>query len=44
MTAVWVMWWSEANAEKLNKNVGMYIGVYAMLGVLGTVGVSGAAW
>ena len=42
--AVWVKWWSEANTVHPNQSVGMYIGVYVMLGVLGTLSACVAAW
>jgi len=42
--AVWVKWWTEANAVKPNQSVGMYMGIFAMLGGLGTVGATVAAW
>ncbi|KAF3798626.1 ABC transporter FUM19 [Colletotrichum gloeosporioides] len=43
-STVWVKWWSEANSAKANTSVGYYLGVYAVFGVLGTVGASLAAW
>lgn len=42
--AVIIKWWSEANAVEPNQQLGMWIGLYAMLGVLGTVGAAVAAW
>ncbi|KAK7997810.1 hypothetical protein PG989_005850 [Apiospora arundinis] len=42
--AIWVKRWSEANTNEANKSVGFYIGIYAMMGVLGTLGASLAAW
>ena len=44
VTAVWIKRWSEANTLHPNKNVGMYMGIYAMFGLLGTLGVFMAAW
>ncbi|KAF2725176.1 P-loop containing nucleoside triphosphate hydrolase protein [Polychaeton citri CBS 116435] len=41
---VWIKWWSETNEKHANQNVGMYIAVYAMLGVVATVGACLAAW
>ncbi|KAI4597228.1 hypothetical protein KJ359_004741 [Pestalotiopsis sp. 9143b] len=32
---VWLDWWSEANEDEPNKNVGMYMGVYTALCLLG---------
>ncbi|KAI0886932.1 ABC transporter [Annulohypoxylon maeteangense] len=43
-STVVVNWWSEANAIEPNKDVGLYMGIYAMLGVLGVIGASVAAW
>ncbi|KAI8306537.1 ABC transporter atnG [Colletotrichum sp. SAR11_59] len=43
-STVWVKWWSEANAAKANTSVGYYLGMYAVFGVLGTLGASLAAW
>jgi ATP-binding cassette subfamily C (CFTR/MRP) protein 1 len=31
---IWVNWWSEANKREPNGNLGYYLGIYAMLGVL----------
>lgn len=36
-STIWVSWWAEANRAHPNSRVGMYMGVYAMLGALGTV-------
>ncbi|KAK3690284.1 ABC transporter [Podospora appendiculata] len=43
-STIWVSWWSAANADHPNLRVGMYMGIYAMLGILGAVAVIGAAW
>ncbi|KAH6659515.1 ABC transporter [Truncatella angustata] len=43
-STVWINWWSEANTVQVNQDVGFYIGIYTMLGVLGTVGAASAAW
>ncbi|WDK11393.1 ABC transporter [Colletotrichum graminicola] len=43
-STVWVKWWSEANTAAANKNIGYYMGVYALFGVLGTLAASLAAW
>ncbi|KAJ0162521.1 Canalicular multispecific organic anion transporter 2 [Colletotrichum tanaceti] len=43
-STVWVKWWSEANSVKANASVGYYLGIYALFGVLGTLGASLAAW
>lgn len=44
MIAVWLKWWAEANTANPNENVGMYIGIFSMFGLLGSVFVSIAAW
>jgi ATP-binding cassette subfamily C (CFTR/MRP) protein 1 len=31
--AVWIKWWSDANAKSPNKDIGMYIGVYSVLSI-----------
>ncbi|OHW90753.1 ABC transporter [Colletotrichum incanum] len=43
-STVWVKWWSEANTAVPNMSVGYYMGIYAVFGVLGTLGASLAAW
>ncbi|KAK6211651.1 ABC transporter [Colletotrichum tabaci] len=43
-STVWVKLWSEANSVKTNTSVGYYLGIYAVFGVLGTLGASLAAW
>ncbi|KAK0615177.1 ABC transporter [Bombardia bombarda] len=43
-SAVWVKWWSDTNTAEPNKDVGMYIGVYTMFGVLATLGATAACW
>ncbi|KAK1984954.1 ABC transporter [Colletotrichum cereale] len=43
-STVWVKWWSEANAAAPNESAGHYMAVYAVLGVLGTLAASSAAW
>ena len=32
---IWLKWWADANARAPNQNLGLYLGVYAGLGVLG---------
>jgi ATP-binding cassette, subfamily C (CFTR/MRP), member 1 len=44
ITAVWLKWWAETNTVEPNRNVGMYLGVFSMLGVLGSAFISVAAW
>jgi hypothetical protein len=43
--AVWVDWWSTANSEHpLNNENGMYLGVYAALGVGATAFLTVSCW
>ncbi|KAL2876598.1 hypothetical protein SGCOL_008176 [Colletotrichum sp. CLE4] len=44
LSTIWIKWWSESNTTTLNKSVGYYLGIYVIIGVLGTVGASLAAW
>lgn len=37
-------WWSEANEQRPNRDAGMWMGIYAILGVLGIVGIFVSAW
>lgn len=37
-------WWSEANSANPNQGIGMYLGIYVMLGILGALSASGASW
>ncbi|KAI1762970.1 ABC transporter [Hypoxylon sp. FL1150] len=43
-STVVVNWWSAANAIQPNKDVGFYMGIYAMIGVLGVIAAAVAAW
>ncbi|KAH6604280.1 hypothetical protein Trco_007726 [Trichoderma cornu-damae] len=43
-STVWMKWWSAANASEPNKDVWMYLGVYALLGILGTLSGATCAW
>ncbi|KAF4833996.1 ABC transporter atnG [Colletotrichum tropicale] len=43
-STVWVKWWSESNSSNANQNVGYFMGIYALFGVLGTLSSSIAAW
>ncbi|KAH8645735.1 P-loop containing nucleoside triphosphate hydrolase protein [Xylariales sp. PMI_506] len=43
-STIWLNWWSQANAAQPNQDIGMYIGIYAMFGVLGTLAACLAAW
>ncbi|KAI1774955.1 ABC transporter [Hypoxylon cercidicola] len=42
-STVVVNWWSEANAVEPNKDVGLYMGIYAMVGLVGVIGAAVAA-
>ena len=42
--AVWLDQWSKANREEPNKNVGMYLGVYAAFGVAAVIAMIIGAW
>ncbi|KAH8682050.1 ABC transporter [Xylariales sp. PMI_506] len=41
---VWLDWWSAANAEEPNKNVGMYMGVYAAINIFGLIFACVGCW
>ncbi|KAF4885361.1 ABC transporter atnG [Colletotrichum fructicola] len=43
-STVWVKWWSESNSSNANQDVGYFMGIYALFGVLGTLSSSIAAW
>ncbi|XXG98141.1 hypothetical protein Hte_004462 [Hypoxylon texense] len=43
-STVVVNWWSAANAVEPNKNVGLYMGIYAMIGVVGVIAAAIASW
>ncbi|UNI17048.1 hypothetical protein JDV02_003426 [Purpureocillium takamizusanense] len=43
-SAIWIKWWSAANAEQANQKVGVYLGVYAMLGIAGSMSACATAW
>lgn len=36
-STIWLKWWCEDNAINPNKHIGLYTGVYAMFGLLGTI-------
>lgn len=44
LTAVWLKLWSDANERAPNQQLGMYVGVYAVLGVSGTFCMTAACW
>lgn len=37
-------WWSAANASEPDKDIWMYLGIYALLGILGTLNGYICAW
>ena len=41
---IWLGWWAEANAERPNKDMGYYLGIYIMLGVLALVSLVVSCW
>ncbi|KAJ5939096.1 ABC transporter [Penicillium verhagenii] len=43
-STIWVDWWSSANSAHPNQKLGMYLGVYAMLAVIGTIAACLSAW
>lgn len=42
--AVWMKWWSDANNEEPNKDVWMYLGIYVLFAVVGTLSGVICAW
>ncbi|OOF98777.1 hypothetical protein ASPCADRAFT_394152 [Aspergillus carbonarius ITEM 5010] len=43
-TTLWIQWWVEANEKRPNHDVGMYIGIYALLFVIQFLGTAGGLW
>ena len=41
---VWLGWWATANAQHPNQRLGYYLGIYAMLGVMGLVSLIISCW
>ncbi|KAI0126998.1 ABC transporter [Xylariales sp. AK1849] len=41
---VWLDWWSEANEIEANKNLGMYMGVYAFFCIFGVAAIAISCW
>ncbi|KAK4073442.1 uncharacterized protein Triagg1_5268 [Trichoderma aggressivum f. europaeum] len=41
---VWMKWWSAANDSEPDKDIWMYFGIYALLGILGTLSGCVCAW
>ncbi|KAM7205481.1 P-loop containing nucleoside triphosphate hydrolase protein [Naviculisporaceae sp. PSN 640] len=44
MTFIWIERWAKSNEEEPNENLGFYIGIYALMLVLSTVGVAIELW
>ncbi|KAM0458751.1 hypothetical protein ACHAPV_005740 [Trichoderma viride] len=42
--AVWMKWWSDANTAEPNKDVWMYLGIYILFAVVGTLSGFICAW
>ncbi|KAK1622116.1 ABC transporter [Colletotrichum phormii] len=43
-TNIWFQWWVEANEKRPNDNLGMYLGVYALLFAMACLGLSVECW
>ncbi|KAK4124494.1 hypothetical protein N657DRAFT_655720 [Parathielavia appendiculata] len=41
---LWVEKWSDANRNAPNRQLGLYLGIYALLSALGTLGMAGECW
>ena len=41
---IWLGWWAEANARKPNGDLGYWLGIYAMLGVVGLASLVISCW
>ncbi|KAH7329602.1 P-loop containing nucleoside triphosphate hydrolase protein [Stachybotrys elegans] len=41
---VWLGWWSDANADEPNQDLGYYLGIYAMLGGLALAFLVASCW
>lgn len=41
---IWLGWWANANAQRPNQKLGYYLGIYAMLGVMGLVSLIISCW
>lgn len=41
---IWLGWWSEANARDPNGDLGYWLGIYAMLGVVGLASLVVSCW
>ncbi|KAK5989200.1 ABC multidrug transporter B [Cladobotryum mycophilum] len=43
-STIWIKWWSAANTAEPNKDVWMYLGIYALLGIVSSLSGLVAAW
>ena len=41
---IWLGWWANANAQRPNQRLGYYLGIYAVLGVMGLVSLIISCW
>ncbi len=41
---IWLGWWSTANAQNPNSNLGYWLGIYALLGVAGLISLIVSCW
>lgn len=44
IAAVWLKWWSEENERRPNHRIGMYMGLYATFGGIGTLCACMGGW
>ncbi|PVH81871.1 hypothetical protein DL98DRAFT_457694 [Cadophora sp. DSE1049] len=41
---IWIKWWVASNVEAPNQNIGYFLGIYALLGVLALLFLVGSCW
>lgn len=41
---IWLGWWADANSQRPNQKLGYYLGIYAVLGVMGLVSLIISCW
>lgn len=41
---IWVNWWASSNEAEPGKHTGYYLGIYAMLGVIGMICLMVGCW
>lgn len=44
LAAVWLKWWSDANAGKSTQNLGLYLGVYSVFEVTAVIFLGLLVW